>query len=568
MKHDVIKLDSIIRRIILESKRNAKTVNEQIVPIPDDSNDLVIKQPDTDIKPNPKPKTKKDKWGRPAGAKWYGFDPDAKKFTEGPNKGKTASEVYPNLTPKPEPTNNEKYLPKARAKRMYDCKGVLLDSEELYRNLIIGSKPERIAGGVLSGGIPAIANEKEYNAVEKELKKLTGRRGIVVYGQSFINESASDIWRPIFEWMGKTLGGDRVKEELGYAGFKSYQKIAEKYKNINPQDPDNPSLEQTLRSNDAENVGPNSGMTSGMPLWIKLTLIALITTGIIGGVGWKLLKGKFFPKVGSWWQKIKLLRITEEEIKQLKNWINEEHAAGRISDEEMIVWNKFFLQKKWLGFSNAREELANVLKRVEKGPNKPANWTRYWDGMSMDTYIKDYLPDTLKRDRKFTENLRKYEKEVLEPIQKQKYGEPPKVKTPKSSTPTPSTPTSAKLTKLKNPPTQTITKGNLASTITISNPENITKAELQKIFAEAGYKDAEQVTKSGEAYSEWNHIKDKYKDGHVSLINTHIAADRVPSFKNWQTDMQQAFPKQDPARFTQSYYKRYKVEFKINQLLK
>ena len=32
--------------------------------------------------------------------------------------------------------------------------------------------------------------------------------------------------------------------------------------------------------------------------------------------------------------------------------------------------------------------------------------------------------------------------------------------------------------------------------------------------------------------------------------------------------MKQAFPKVDPARFDSSNYKKYKVEFKIHQLLK
>ena len=35
----------------------------------------------------------KDKWGRPASSKWYGFDPRTKKYTIGVNKGKTYAEV-------------------------------------------------------------------------------------------------------------------------------------------------------------------------------------------------------------------------------------------------------------------------------------------------------------------------------------------------------------------------------------------------------------------------------------------------------------------------------------------
>lgn len=41
----------------------------------------------------PKKRIVKDKWGRPATSKWYGFDPRTKKYTIGKNKGKTYAEV-------------------------------------------------------------------------------------------------------------------------------------------------------------------------------------------------------------------------------------------------------------------------------------------------------------------------------------------------------------------------------------------------------------------------------------------------------------------------------------------
>lgn len=42
---------------------------------------------------DPKKRIVKDKWGRPATSKWYGFDPNTKQYTIGKNKGKTYAEV-------------------------------------------------------------------------------------------------------------------------------------------------------------------------------------------------------------------------------------------------------------------------------------------------------------------------------------------------------------------------------------------------------------------------------------------------------------------------------------------
>jgi hypothetical protein len=37
--------------------------------------------------------TVKDDWGRPESSKWFGFNPKTKKYEQGPNKGKTYSQV-------------------------------------------------------------------------------------------------------------------------------------------------------------------------------------------------------------------------------------------------------------------------------------------------------------------------------------------------------------------------------------------------------------------------------------------------------------------------------------------
>lgn len=43
---------------------------------------------------------KKDKWGRSKDDKWFGFDPKTKKYTTGPNKGKTHGQVMKSRTTK------------------------------------------------------------------------------------------------------------------------------------------------------------------------------------------------------------------------------------------------------------------------------------------------------------------------------------------------------------------------------------------------------------------------------------------------------------------------------------
>jgi len=43
---------------------------------------------------------KKDKWGRSKDDKWFGFDPKTKKYTTGPNQGKTHGQVMKSRTTK------------------------------------------------------------------------------------------------------------------------------------------------------------------------------------------------------------------------------------------------------------------------------------------------------------------------------------------------------------------------------------------------------------------------------------------------------------------------------------
>jgi len=600
MKHDIVKLDAIIKRVIIESTRkysnkiNEQTENDDAF---DWNTDIIDtgnggKKQDGGKKQTitPSPVSNKDAEGRSPSDKWYGFDPKTKKFISGLNKGKTASEVYPTKkvdpNPSPTPTDDPKYVPAARAKKMYDCKSWIGDNEELYRNLIIGSKPQRIAGGAKSGGIPAIANKQEWNRVQDNLFKLTSNRGIIGYGATFIRESSTEIWRPIFEWVGKNLGGDTLLTELKFIGFdknKTYAAIAKKYKDKFPEadwldlTPDEQA--ERLRRKQQQKQS-ESFLTPNMSLVLWASIILGGSTLLFKSAR-ALFKGTFgeeFPKMSKLLQRLQR-PITEQEIKELKAYIEKQHEQGKITDVELAQWNKFLRQRvSW--FNNNRQELNYNLGRWRKGPVapksfKPPFYDEYgrriyqWDGLSVDGFIET-LPQHLKQDTNFKNVLRNYEKEVLEEFRNKKYGEIPKTKPkPKSgTTPKPSTPTSTKLTNFKKPPTQTIKKTGLSTNITISNPENITKTELQQIFSEAGYADASTVTSKGVAYEHWKDIKFKFKDGNVALINTHITAGKVPGIKTWQADMKQAFPKKDPARFDSSSYKKYKVEFKIHQLLK
>ena len=585
MKHDTIKLDSIIRRVIRESARKySKPIVEQgkggLEFIDPNVNPVVDPIDTSDDSNKDTNKIKKDKWGRPETDKWYGFDPKTKIFVSGPNTGKTAKQVFGtnDISPKPNPqvtpTDDPKYVPKARAKRMYDCKGLVRDSEDLYRNLIVGTKPQRIAGGGLAGGIPAIANEKEWNAVEMALKSLTGNRGIVIYGSTFIDKNSSNIWKPIFEWIGKNLGGDRLKEELTYIEFheiSTYKKIIDRYKTIKPMDLDNPSQEDTRRRNDAK-AWKGSNIQSAMPAWANMIILALISTGILGVVGWRILRKRAFPAISKFWGK-RIRPITEEEILQLREYIEKEYKAKNITEEDMVIWRQFFRQKKWLGFANKRKELADVMRRVELGPKMPAGWApRRWDGISMETYIRLYLDDTLANEASFTNQLLKYEKDVLVPMREKEYGIKGDVIPSKKTTPKPKTtvtPSSDKLTKFKLNPTATETQSKLFTTIKIQNPEIISSRELKQLFAELKYKDYENITKkSGESYQVWDRMKTDYKSGNVFLINTHINTGRVPSEAIWLADMKQAFPKKNPKEFNSAAYKRYKAHMKIYNLMK
>lgn len=599
MKHNALKLDSVIRQVLLKSPKTKFNIHEQGgFKLRNTDSTAVVKNKDTNnTNKNTNTTTnKKDKWGRSKSDKWYGYDPTQKIFVAGQYAGKTAAEAGLVTTKQNKNKNfmnqerdvdtgnlsGKKYSAKDRAKKMYDCKQLISDSEDFYRNLIVGSKPERIAGGVLSDGIAAIANEKEWDAVEKALKRLTGNRGIVQYGASFIDRSNTKVWVPIFNWMGKILGGDRVEEELGYTEFsdsKFYKKIAEKYANINPYD-DADEPEKIRRRDDARANQQRSGVVSGTPLGVKLLLAVLVVSGV-GMMALKLFWKSGAKSIRNLWQN-KIRPITEEEILALKKYVEEQHTEGNIAEADMEEWNKFFRQKKWMGLNNKREELNSVLNLVKKGPNKPANWTRYWDGISMETFIKKYLPDYAQFDKRFKEMLLKYEKDVLEPWRQKTYNIEPEVKTPvkkeKPSSSSGTEPTKAKrVTRFSVKPVVETAESAKFTKLRITGLEKIPKDELIPVFSE--FSGAEQFKKPGSPANEaWKETKQHLgqdlasKTKGVWLLNTHIEAGQLPAYANWKTDLVNS---KFGVNFDQlsetaikDLYKRQKIYLKIYKMAK
>ena len=63
---------------------------------------------------------KKDSWGRNEDSKWYGYDPKKKKYTEGPNKGKTTTQVKNKLEDKANKELIKTFGPKIKEQIEYD----------------------------------------------------------------------------------------------------------------------------------------------------------------------------------------------------------------------------------------------------------------------------------------------------------------------------------------------------------------------------------------------------------------------------------------------------------------
>ena len=100
------------------------------------------------------------------------------------------------------------------AKKLYDYKGSFFggqDYEQAYANFIVKN----------------ISTATDWDKTDKELKKLSGGKGIISYGRSFINDDETSVWNPILTHV-KKIYPKRVAEFVGYLGTDTYKKFLSK----------------------------------------------------------------------------------------------------------------------------------------------------------------------------------------------------------------------------------------------------------------------------------------------------------------------------------------------------
>jgi hypothetical protein len=123
--------------------------------------------------------------------------------------------------PKPDPNKDEDdwdttpvFNAKAVAKKLYDYKGSFFggqDLEQAYAIFIVKN----------------ISTATDWDKTDKELKKLSGGKGIISFGRSFINDDETSVWNPILTHV-KKIYPKRVAEFVGYLGTDTYKKFLPK----------------------------------------------------------------------------------------------------------------------------------------------------------------------------------------------------------------------------------------------------------------------------------------------------------------------------------------------------
>jgi len=123
--------------------------------------------------------------------------------------------------PKPDPNKDEDdwdttpvFNAKAVAKKLYDYKGSFFGGQDLelaYANFIVKN----------------ISTATDWDKTDKELKKLSGGKGIISFGRSFINDDETSVWNPILTHV-KKIYPKRVAEFVGYLGTDTYKKFLPK----------------------------------------------------------------------------------------------------------------------------------------------------------------------------------------------------------------------------------------------------------------------------------------------------------------------------------------------------
>jgi hypothetical protein len=125
------------------------------------------------------------------------------------------------IDPKPDPNKDEDgwdttpvFKADAVAKKLYDYKGSFFggrDLEQAYAIFIVKN----------------ISTATDWDKTDKELKKLSGGKGIISFGRSFINDDETSVWNPILTHV-KKIYPKRVAEFVGYLGTDTYKKFLPK----------------------------------------------------------------------------------------------------------------------------------------------------------------------------------------------------------------------------------------------------------------------------------------------------------------------------------------------------
>ena len=96
---DVIKKDAPYKFATKEAKDSSRIYGDRMLkmksndPVLTSTVDNYLRQYNKGQAGYDKMGYKKDKWGRSKDDKWFGFDPKTKKYTTGPNQGKTHAQV-------------------------------------------------------------------------------------------------------------------------------------------------------------------------------------------------------------------------------------------------------------------------------------------------------------------------------------------------------------------------------------------------------------------------------------------------------------------------------------------
>ena len=138
---------------------------------------------------------KKDSWGRNEDSQWYGYDPKKKKYTEGPNKGKTATQVKSKLEDKANKELIEKFGSKVKPYIEYESFQKNANAGERLLNQLgfYGPSDPSLQGGFtgdddISYIVPGLKGTEAISFALKNQNLLgQGAKGALGAGQKLLN---------------------------------------------------------------------------------------------------------------------------------------------------------------------------------------------------------------------------------------------------------------------------------------------------------------------------------------------------------------------------------------------